>query len=67
MGDVARDLFAVRVHDVGELDRGILVDELLHDRLLHLRTHRLHDGVVDHLLNHRDGGLGGAVLDLFEI
>jgi len=32
--DVSRDLFALRVHHVGELDVGILLLELLHHRLL---------------------------------
>jgi len=66
VGDVARHLAAVHVDDVGELDRGILLDDLLHDRFLNVRLHGLHDRVLHDLAHHGDGGLRRPVLDLFQ-
>ena len=67
IGDVSRGLAPVHVHHIGELDGGILLDELLHDRLLELRFHGFHHRMFDHLRHDVHRRLRRHEFDLLQI
>ena len=67
IGDIFRGFPSVHVHHIGKLNGGVLLDELLHDRLLKLGLHGFHHRVADNLPDDGHRRLRGRELDFLQI
>ena len=66
-GDIPGNLVTLVIGDIEELDKGVLLLDLLQEGLLTSGIHSLYGGIVYHLLDKVSGHLIGPLFDQIEI